>query len=139
MSSAEKGTVLTLENRRYLRDQLRAYGQIMERLSVSWQPVAGISPEACEARERRRRQMTLLRQAGSETLFPAIFAAVQETLRRPDGEYRLLLEEMVSFRQSHTLTGAALVLHCHANTAGNWHRTFLKTVLRRQEHPFFTL
>ena len=58
----------------------------------------------------------------------AVHRAVDETLRRYSGKTRIELVELVYWRQSHTLTGAALKLHLSERTAKRWNGEFIKCV-----------
>ena len=115
-------------DRTWLNGQFLLFGDLYHRIGQIWRPISGDGPEARALRNRRR---TLLKEALTEMdpeVFRAIFLALRETLLEPNGEEKLLVEELVSFRRSHTLQGAALEICCHPNTAGNWHRRFLSKV-----------
>jgi len=116
------------DERRWLREQLVLYRQLLPELQRLWTFVPGEDAAALQHRSRRRRELNRLLSAADPRALRAIYLARQETLREPGGEDKLRLEELVSFSRAYTLTGAALVLHCHPNTAGNWHRQFLEKV-----------
>jgi len=61
----------------------------------------------------------------------AVERAIHETARRPLGQQRLRVIDMVFFRRSHTLNGAAEAVHVSYWTAGNWQREFIKRVAKR--------
>ncbi len=115
--------------RALLRRRLEEFGSLWPRILRLWQPIPGRDAQALRARAYRRRELKRLLSQTDPVFFAAIHAALCQTLAEPGGAERVQLEELVSFRRSHTLAGAALLLHCHPNTAGNWHRAFLKKIL----------
>lgn len=60
--------------------------------------------------------------------FQAVEAAIEATRRLKDGEERLRLVEMVLFRQSHKVPGAALQIPCSERTALRWHGDFIREI-----------
>ena len=60
----------------------------------------------------------------------AVERALQSIALLPDGESRSELVRLVFWRQSHTIEGAAMVLHCSESTALRWHRDFIYRVAR---------
>lgn len=62
--------------------------------------------------------------------YEAVRAAIRETKRLRDGAEQLKLIDMVFWRQTHTLQGAAEVCHVSYRTARRWHGSFILTVAR---------
>lgn len=60
----------------------------------------------------------------------AVSAAIRATENLPNGKDRIKLIELVFWRRSHTLQGAAIKLHVSERTARRWHTDFIKTVAR---------
>ena len=62
--------------------------------------------------------------------FDAIEGAIQKTkLYHPeDAEDRLKVINLVYWKKSHTIEGAAMKIPCHRNVAGNWQGEFIKLV-----------
>ena len=60
--------------------------------------------------------------------FRAVEAAIEATRRLKDGEERLRLVEMVLFRQSHKVPGAAMQIPCSERTALRWHGDFIREI-----------
>lgn len=61
----------------------------------------------------------------------AVEKAIQTTLKTcRDGTERMRLIELVFFKQSHTLQGAAMVCNISYGTAKNWHNRFIETTAR---------
>ena len=58
----------------------------------------------------------------------AVHRAVDETFRTRDGRSRVELIELVYWRQSHKLQGAAMKLGISERTALRWHGDFIKAV-----------
>lgn len=60
----------------------------------------------------------------------AVQKAIDETKRMENGVERLQVIDMVLFRQTHTLEGAALMVPCAYDTAQKYHAQFIKLVAR---------
>ena len=60
----------------------------------------------------------------------AVQQAVDETAQMENGEERLQVIDLVFFRQTHTLEGAAMMIPCSYMTARRWHNDFIKKVAR---------
>lgn len=60
--------------------------------------------------------------------YDAVDAAVRETLRLPDGRTRLTIIELVFWRQSHTLAGAAMAVHMSYMSARRRQEAFIRLV-----------
>lgn len=58
----------------------------------------------------------------------AVQKAIDETKHMENGRERLQVIELVFFRQTHTLEGAALMVPCHYKTAQKWHNDFIRLV-----------
>lgn len=60
----------------------------------------------------------------------AVCRAKEATYTLPDGTDRLRLVDMVFFRQTHTLEGAAQEIPCSPRTAQRWHQDFIRQVAK---------
>ena len=60
----------------------------------------------------------------------AVRAAVEATERMQNGRDRLAIIDMVFWKQTHTLSGAALQIPCSERTAQEYHRQFIRIVAR---------
>ena len=60
----------------------------------------------------------------------AISRAIEQTKHIQGGERRLELIEMVFFRQTHTLRGAAMRIPCDYETAKRWQQQFIRLVAK---------
>ena len=58
----------------------------------------------------------------------AVEAAVKETEQLADGGERLRLIDLVLWKRTHTLQGAALACYVSERTAQEWHRQFIRIV-----------
>lgn len=60
----------------------------------------------------------------------AVKAAVDATLKLNDGEIRIRLVDIIFWKRTHTLEGAAMILHISERTARRWHTEFIRTVAK---------
>ena len=58
----------------------------------------------------------------------AVEAAIEETKQLIDGAERLRLIDLVLWKRTHTLQGAAMVVYVSERTAQEWHRQFIYLV-----------
>ena len=61
----------------------------------------------------------------------AVQQAIDETDRMENGKERLQVVDLVFFRQTHTLEGAAMMIPCSERTARRWHTDFIKLVAKK--------
>ena len=60
----------------------------------------------------------------------AVQRAIDATMAMENGVERMQVIEMVFFKQTHTLEGAALMVPCSKRTARRWHTDFIKLVAK---------
>ena len=60
----------------------------------------------------------------------AVQRAIDQTEQMVDGKERLQVIDLVFFRQTHTLGGAAVLIPCSERTARRWHTDFIKAVAK---------
>lgn len=60
----------------------------------------------------------------------AVEASIAETERMRNGAERLAVVDMVFWANTHTLSGAALKVACHYDTARHWHTEFICCVAK---------
>lgn len=70
----------------------------------------------------------LLTKAESE----AVRDAVTETGQLVDGAERLKLVDMVLWKRTHTIQGAAMAIFVSDRTAQEWHRQFIRLVWQKR-------
>lgn len=83
----------------------------------------------------RKTELIALRElpGKEQKKYEAVHEALQQTSRRSSGRWRCRMIELVYFRKSHTLQGAALECHISWATARLWHREFIDLVAKRME------
>lgn len=62
----------------------------------------------------------------------AIEIAIRETGQLIDGAERIKLIDLIYWRRTHTLQGAALAVHVSERTAQEWHRKFIRLVAQKR-------
>lgn len=62
--------------------------------------------------------------------FSAVKSAVEITGRMPNGADRLKVIELVLWKGTHKVPGAALQVHCSERTAWRWQSAFIKETAR---------
>lgn len=67
--------------------------------------------------------------------YDAVAAALHFTKNLPDGAERMTTIELVYFKKTHTLDGAAVVLNVHRNTTGRWNGDFIRLVAEKLDIP----
>jgi len=60
----------------------------------------------------------------------AVEAAIAETAALPSGQDRMLIVELVLWKGTHTLEGAAVEAHCSGRTAQRYNADFIRSVAR---------
>ena len=60
----------------------------------------------------------------------AVEAALAEVEKKPSHTERLTMIRVVFWDKTHTLAGAAMLLHCSYETAKTWHTDFLRSVAK---------
>ena len=68
------------------------------------------------------RELPLIHQKEYE----AVYKAIEATKQHKNGKDRLKVIELVFWKESHTLTGAAMQVPCSYDTAKEWHREFIR-------------
>ena len=88
--------------------------------NYSGMPVSG---GACRATEEVAiRELPTTRQREYE----AVRRAIAATERMKSSRDRMKVIDLVFWKRSHTLEGAALMVPCHYKTAQKWHREFIE-------------
>ena len=85
----------------------------------------------------RAAESSALRQlpADEQREFDAVERVIKTTAQYEDGEERTRLLDMVFFKQSHSLTGAAVKLNVSYSTAKRWHnRAIVQTAIEMGLH-----
>lgn len=105
-------------------------GKREEGVSFAGRPSGGVSSpvERCVIHDLPPKQ---------QRRFDAVDNAIRrtQTLHPDDYKPRLLIIELVYFRGTHTIAGAAMQVGCHANTAGAWQAEFIRLVADELDLP----
>ena len=99
-----------------------------ERAKVDGQLVNVIMPGGGAA--SRTTEDVALRQLSpdDQRALDAVSNAIQTTMRYRNGNLRVKIIDLVYWRQSHTLEGAAQTVHVSIGTARVWHNAFIELV-----------
>lgn len=65
---------------------------------------------------------------GDQRALDAVSAAIQTTMRYRNGDLRVKIIDLVYWRQTHTLEGAAMEVHVSLDAAKRWHSAFIELV-----------
>jgi hypothetical protein len=73
-------------------------------------------------------EQTAMRTMGEpeQREYDAVLSAITETKMKPDGHERIKMIDLVFWRRSHTLQGAAIKCNVSGRTARRWHTEFIK-------------
>ncbi|NCE74562.1 hypothetical protein D1157_06030 [Anaerotruncus sp. X29] len=74
---------------------------------------------------------SVAREAYLQRSVDAVQYAMEQVLKKPQGELTIKLFDMIYYNRSHTLYGAAQVLHLTERTAKRYNRYFLKMIAER--------
>ena len=116
----------------YVKNVIRrypAYQQELKRLK-SQKITPGYSKTGGRGRTQRKTEAIALRELPprDQERYEAVEKALRKTKRLPDGELRCRFLDMVYFKQSKTMQGAAMVLHADYTTVLRWNRAFVYLV-----------
>lgn len=105
-------------------------GKREEGVSFAGRPSGGVSSpvERCVIHDLPPKQ---------QRRFDAVDNAIRrtQTLHPDDYKPRLSIIELVYFRGTHTIAGAAMKVGCHNNTAGKWQAEFIRLVADELDLP----
>ena len=65
---------------------------------------------------------------GQQRELDAVRYSIETTNRYRNGDLRIKMIDLVYWRNTHTLTGAAMALHVSIDTARHWHSDFVELV-----------
>lgn len=60
----------------------------------------------------------------------AVKSAIENTSKMNNGDDRLKIVDLVFWKRTHTLPGAAMQIPCSERTAQEWHRQFIRLVAK---------
>lgn len=116
----------------HTRDIVRNYPALHERLRdlrTQGAPQNGPGGSSEPGRSTERLALRTL-PAVEQREHDAVEDAIRRTMLRADGKERLRVIELVHWKGSHTLTGAAMKLHVSERTAVYWQRDFFLLVAK---------
>ena len=118
----------------YVKNMIRRYPALKQEYSdlhsqsvtanYSWMPRTGGASRGVEGLAIRELPSTKQRE------YEAVGRAVETTERYVTGRDRLKVIDMVLWKRSHTLEGAALMVPCSIATAWRYHGEFIKLVAK---------
>lgn len=116
----------------YVKGMIRRYPalrlELQERQEQSVIP--SYSGVAVKSGSSRSTELTAIRELPTtkQREYEAVHRAIEATERMNASRDRLRVIDLVFWKQSHTLSGAALTIPCHYNTAQKYHSDFILTV-----------
>lgn len=118
----------------YAKGMIRRYpalsAQLADVKSMTITPGYGSQPGAHEAKRTTELRAIAELPTTAQREFEAVDRAIHQTEGKKDGKERIRLIELVFWRRSHTLSGAAYQLHVSYSTASAWHREFIRLVAK---------
>ncbi len=116
----------------YAKDMIRRYPALRAELGeIHSQPVTPCySGVVGGGGARRATEDVAIRElpTNKQREYEAVRRAIAVTERMTAGRDRLTVIDLVFWRRSHTLSGAALTIPCHYKTAQGWHKEFILLV-----------
>lgn len=118
--------------RKDTRAVIRAYPELKRRerelKEVAVTPRYSAEPGGGEASRTTERVALRSLPPGDQRALDAVNNAIQTTMRYRNGDLRVRIIDLVYWRQTHTLEGAAQTVHVSIGTARVWHNAFVELV-----------
>ena len=120
----------------YVKGMIRKFPERAERLQDMKEPSAEIDlsgmPKGAGKVGRPTEQLAIAQLPPTDQKeYEAVRAALRETLGLSNGKLRIRLIQMVFWKRTHTVQGAALRLYISEKTAKRWHRSFILLVAKK--------
>ena len=116
----------------YVKGMIRRWPKLKEKYSDlhSQSVVASLSGMPSGTSVSRSTENVALRELPTteQREFEAVRKAIETTERYDNGLDRLRIINLVLWKQTHTIEGAADMVHCSCRTARRWHSEFIRTV-----------
>lgn len=116
----------------YAKYMIRRYPQLKEEYNDlhSMKTTVGYADEPHSSEISRTLENAAIRELPhtKQREYVAVHRAIETTMRYRNGMDRLYIINLVHWKKSHTIEGAALTLPCHAQTAKQWNREFVRMV-----------
>ena len=122
----------------YVKKVIREYPELRRRMETPLEPrVTGSGYGSGGASSPVERCVIHDLPPKEQRRFEAVDTAIQETkaLHPDDWEPRMGIIDLVYFRGTHTIAGAAMQVGCHENTAGKWQAEFIRLVAEELDLP----
>lgn len=116
----------------YVKGMIRRYPAL--RLELQQLQGQSITPNysgvSVKSGTSRSTELTAIRElpTTNQREYEAVRRAIEATERMTASRDRLRIIDLVFWKRSHTLSGAALMIPCHYNTAQKYHADFILTV-----------
>ena len=112
-----------------IRDYPLRYEELQQRrfprIVVTYDTICRAGSET--SRQTERLAMTELPTVAMRE-YEAVRLAISQTLQLVDGKERMRLVDIIFWRRTHTLQGAAMSCHVSYGTAAKWHLEFIRRV-----------
>lgn len=116
----------------YVKNVIRKYPVYRKELRAlrSQKITPGYSKDGGRGMTQRKTEAIALRELPprDQERYEAVDKALRKTRRMPDGDLRVRLIEMTYFKKTHSMQGAAMVLHADYCTVLRWNRAFVYLV-----------
>ena len=116
----------------YVKGMIRRYPAL--RLELQQRQAQSVTPNysgvSVKSGTSRSTELTAIRELPTtkQREYEAVRRAIETTERMTASRDRLRIIDLVFWKRSHTLSGAALMIPCHYNTAQKYHADFILTV-----------
>lgn len=114
----------------YVKGMIRRYPQLKERHKElhTQSYISNYSGERSGLQASRQTENVAIRELPStqQREYEAVRRAIETTERYNNGRDRLKIIDMVLWKRTHTLEGAALMIPCSYKTARKWHGEFIR-------------
>ena len=116
----------------YVKNCIRAYPGRCRQMELSDTDSAGMEsdinwgPPRPTERQALRRLRGQFRTGQWQREYDGVRLALADTEKLPDGERRISLIDMVFWKRTHTIQGAAMQCHVSERTAVQWHGDFIR-------------
>lgn len=116
----------------YVKGMIRRYPALkLELQQLQGQSITpNYSGVSVKSGTSRSTELTAIRELPTtkQREYEAVRRAIETTERMTASRDRLRIIDLVFWKRSHTLSGAALMIPCHYNTAQKYHADFILTV-----------
>ena len=118
----------------YVKNCIRAYPERCRQLETADVNPAELESDIDRGPPRPTERLALLHLRGQSRTaqwqreYDGVRLAIEETGKLPDGQNHIDLIDMVLWKKTHTIQGAAIQCHVSERTAVQWHGDFIRLV-----------